>query len=63
MKDESCEKSRARNVAKFLSTVDAPGRELENFRHGTNKFKEIPCIFFVNIIRKTENNTPSNVFR
>ena len=52
---ESCEKSRAGNVGKLLSVLDALGTKLEIFRPSTNKLEEIPCGFFVNIIWKNRN--------
>ena len=50
---ESCGKSRARNVGKFLSALDTVGTKLENFRPITNKLEEIPCVFFVKVIYET----------
>ena len=60
---ESCQKSRAKNIGKFLSVLDVLGTKSENFQPSTNILEKIPCIFFVNIMWKTENNIPSIVFK
>ena len=39
--------------------LDALGTKSENFRPSTNNLEETPCIFFVNIMWQTENNTDS----
>ena len=44
---ESCQKSRAKNIGKFLSVLDALGTKSENFRPSTNNLEQ------------TENNTDS----
>ena len=43
--------------------LDALGRKSENLQPSTNNLGEIPCVFFVNIMWKTENDIPSIVFR
>ena len=49
-------------VRKIRRELNTPGTNSKNLRQSINKLEETPCVFFVTIVFKAWNNTPSFVF-